>query len=211
MFIRYGNGSNAGGTAEGRRLGVGQTCTARCADGYAPREGRGQGGLHLGCNAGNMLTSVPATAGTTPSWKCVNVTCSALSCWELQSRQRPRLIGICPDCEYSCGVNGTGCQVGCRDGYSEVPINATVAGVCRADGAGTISPAYTRAHVTCVAATCPVPPLDVGQTVLSGCVAGGVMGQDTCSVGCADGYFVSSPVRVSLYFVAFPKSKPTLR
>lgn len=187
--------------ANGTWLPLGSNCTARCAAGYAPYGAASSAGVTLHCTAAAAARAGAPTrlvvAGNVGgavflNFQCMNLSCGALPCWERRSRERPRLLGTCPNCRYSCEGGAEGCELGCRDGFAEVPAE-TVAGECVADGRGAARPFKPRMRVTCVAATCPSPRLDVGQAVASGCEPGGVLGRATCQLGCAAGYYPSTP------------------
>jgi hypothetical protein len=67
-----GNGSAVGNGTD-RRLGLGETCTARCADGYAPENAAVIGGVRLTCTEQGLsnyhMTSPPVI-------RCANITCT---------------------------------------------------------------------------------------------------------------------------------------
>ena len=122
-----------------------------------------------------------------------SVRCPALDCWELGSAFELELLGTCPDCHYPCGPNGTAgdlCAVRCKDGFSSE--HPAAVGSCSADD-GAAAGTYRGQSAVCTPSTCPVPALDVGQAILSGCVGGGTMGVSMCEVGCGDGYYAGAP------------------
>eukprot|EP01047_Picozoa_sp_COSAG01_P089177 COSAG01_NODE_21343_length_906_cov_1.102850_1_plen_290_part_01 len=80
------------------------------------------------------------------------------------------------------GSIGDRCPIVCDDGHSARGLHT-----CRANRSFTGG--------SCVPSVCPAVRPSTGQAVISGCSADGVMNEDHCELGCADGYVASGVAR----------------
>ena len=79
------------------------------------------------------------------------------------------------------------CELGCDDGYQP-------SGTARADcvaNAGAVTASFEGLAFTCTPSTCAAPAVNSPQRILGNCTEDGTMDEDTCELGCEDGYAAS--------------------
>jgi hypothetical protein len=147
--------------------GVGAYCRLGCADGYM-----GTG------NVAGYCTGAPESA----AYEGMALVCIESPCNTPGLDAGQIIVSGCED----EGVVGTGCRIGCTDGYV-MDVNGSMGRCSHDQRSPTSSYQYDR-ETKCTASTCTRVQFPYPQTVVEGCTYQGTLDRTPCRLGCVDGY-----------------------